>query len=252
MSLLQTPTCEVTGLPLPIRPSEPPKGARFGFHDYHHHFHPEKKLTNDNLSSLALRYSRGQDVPRSLHDRYHDIFDGPPIPKSESDRFTLTILACAGVIPRVAIDLSEPRTHQVLELSDKEHQILADNQVTHIETATRPDNRQKIRNTIGRFIACYALDQDISSIISDRVVDEFVHHSTDILRKKELGNFILREAVGHALDPVVSVHNIAKQEGLTPSHTHRQKSKTIASTFFTRNRLPDYHAELTNRLVKTA
>ncbi len=249
---LETPSCEVTGLPLPIYPSEPPKGARFGFHDFNHHFHPGKELEKSGLSGKALRHSRGQDVPRALHDRYHDIFYGPAVPETESERFRLTILACAGVLPRKAIDLSRPREFEVIDLTETEHHEFAQQELVHIERPNREDNRVKIRNTIGKFIACYALKQDISGAISERVVDEFIHRIDSPERKKELGNFILRQAVGVALEPVIEAHDMAKQAGLAPAAAASKKSINITRYFFMSNRLSDYHGEIAERLRATA
>ena len=244
---LTTPSCEVTGLPLPIRLSEPPNGARFNFHDYHHHFHPAKEL-RASLSGKALRYSRGQDVPRALHDRYHDIFSGPAVPDEESAHFKLTILACAGVVPNKVIDLSRPREFQIKTATKQEHQHFVEQNTIHIEQPNRIDNQTKIKNTIGKFIVCYALKQNLSDVISERVVEEFLETNNAIERKKELGNYILREVVGVALEPVIQAHNTAKEEGLAPASAKRRKIKQLTRLFFPSYRLADYHDEVAERL----
>ncbi len=246
---LETPTCEITGLPLPIRMTEHPQGAQFSFSDYHHHFHPDRSPLLSGVSGRALRYSRGQDIPRMFHNRYHRIFDGPKLPKTNTERFRLSVLACAGVVPRQALDLSEPRDFKIVNLKDEEHDALSGNGVIHIESATRYDNRLKIRNTIGRFFAQYALSQNVKEALSDSVIEQFLDPMISPERQKELGNFILHEALGSALSDVIPLHQQAKQEGLIGDNVKHKKAQSVVREFFIKPRFADYHAEVSRLLT---
>ena len=79
---LATPLDELTGLPLPIVISEAKHGSSNAKPDFHHHFHPERDLTNADDAMLALRKSRGQNLPRWIHEHHHKYFAGPEFPES--------------------------------------------------------------------------------------------------------------------------------------------------------------------------
>ena len=54
---LITPTCDITGLPLLIYPSEPQNGALFLPENFHHPEHPNKADELQDLDGRAVRYS---------------------------------------------------------------------------------------------------------------------------------------------------------------------------------------------------
>lgn len=65
---LAAPLDDLTGLPLPIVISPPFYGnSNDSFVDYHHSFHPERDLVYGDDAQVALRRSRGQNLPRWLH-----------------------------------------------------------------------------------------------------------------------------------------------------------------------------------------
>ncbi len=253
---LPTPTCEVTNLPLAIAKTEPTKGAQFSFRDYHHHFHPERHEQIQDVAGLALRYSRGQYMPRAIHDRYHEIFAGPQLSGDSSEKYRLCVLACAGVVPRQAIELSTRHEYRVIDLSHDAHAELADRRSIFIEGAWRKNksgglkqgNNREIRKSIGRFFAQYALQQDIHSVVSERVVAEFLDASTITRRRKELGNFILKEVLDTTIEEISPVHIAAQAEGLVSGQNNRQPRKVIRS-FFTTEFFPDYYGQIVQKLA---
>jgi hypothetical protein len=243
---LQTPTCEISGLPLPILPTEPDARALLLYEDYHHHFHPYNSPELKHLAGKAVRYSRGQEIPRYLHNRYHQLFEGPPLPTASEEKFRLTVLACAGVVPRQAIDLSREGDYRIVTLDDEQFERLSAPHSIHIDRAFKANQAYK-RRTIGRFFAAYAMQQNIRMAVSESVVEQFLDPLATPTRKKELGNFILKEALGLSIGSLIPVHKDLKKEGYVV--TRRQiPLRTVVNKFFTKDCFPDYHEEMAKRL----
>lgn len=244
---IQTPVCEATGLPLPIRLTEPPQGAQFHFEDYHHHFHPRMDPGLQHIDGKAVRFSRGQLVPRYLHDSYHKIFIGPELPVSREDKFRATVLACAGIVPRQAIDLSEPGSYTVVNLEDEEYERLASPRSIYIERAFKRDAGMYRRRSIGKFFAAFALEQDLRLVISDNVIGQFLDKKTSPEQKKTLGNFMLKEALELSIVDLSREHRILADDGLVLP-VRRRNPLEVVRKYFTKDRYPDYHNELAIRI----
>lgn len=248
---IKTPVCEVTGLPLPIAPNEPPKTeARFNFSDYHHHFHPRNDELLQGINGKAVRYSRGQFLPRVLHNRYHQIFNGPELPDNDTDRYRLSVLACAGVVPRQAINLSKPGEYQIVNLSNEEYASLASPDSIYIERA-RKRSEYYTRKTIGKFFASYALQQNVRDAVSEKVVGQFLDEKTTPERKKELGNFILREALGMTIDDIAPLDQQIRTERLVFGE-RAKPLLTVVRKFFTIEFFPDYHDTVAETLRRNS
>ena len=242
--LRPTPTCEVTNLPLSIRVHEPP-GAHFLSSDFHHHFHPRRALAEGSASGKALVLSRVQLLPRSIHEQYHRLFQGPEVSTETHERFRLCVLACAGVIPRQAIDVTQPDSRY--DLSSTEHGNLVHARTVHIERPTRSVAQQKVRNSIGRFFADYAMSQNIEDVVSEKVIAEFLDTNITNDRQKELGNFILAHAIDAAAEQIEPAHIVAQQEGLVLPEKSVRLRKVVRS-FFLPNYFKDYYPTLANKL----
>lgn len=246
--LERTPTCEVTGLPLPILPLEPEQRALSLPVDFHHHFHPResRELSKKVLGGRALRYARGQTVERYLHDRYHDFFEGPELPQTPEEHFRLCVLACAGVVPRQAIDLSTHGEYKVVDLTLAQFDELAKPTSIHLEAALhpKPDRGEKRRHEIGRFFASYALSQDLRSIVSNNyIIEEFLDPRTSAAKKAKLGNDILSVASSAAVEDLVPVHKELRRNGYVARDKANKVRKTIGS-FFTRHHYPAYYEQV--------
>lgn len=247
-----TPSCEVTGLPLPIQPEEPHESEALFFknYNYHHHFHPREDPALKSADGRALRYSRGQYLPVALHSRYHTIFAGPQLPEGEQEVFKTIVLACAGVIPRQAVNAY---SGEVVDLSSREYEYLSQPDVTYIEGAFNRisvKNARKPRNRLGAYFASYAVNQDLSGVISEKVIKEFVHKKTSPERRKELGNFILRTAVNESLSEVAPLHRELKHEGyVAPLAKKKKLGEIIIGSFFTKQNFPKYYSEVLGNLA---
>lgn len=256
--LKETPIDELTNLPLPIFTS----GPDFNEHaiNFHHHFHPgrstelgyteegekRKKHDPERIEGYALRYSRGQDVPKWLHDRYHDIFKGPQLPQNTKDKFTLTVLACAGVVPREALDLHTPREWVKRALDNKQHEFIR--RRIHYEGAGSLSATPKKRE-IGRFLADYVIQNSLDEVINESEVMTTVKNflkPRSAQQRFEAGRQILTQAIDVSVAELVPLLEEAKNEGMV-RHRARGLGQVVLK-YFTIDRFPDYYEPLENRL----
>lgn len=245
---LTTPTCEVTQLPLPILPT------LTGNEDFHHHFHPAKSPELGALTSLsgrALRYSRGQDVNRTLHNRYHNIFTGPDIPQTDDERLRLCLLACAGVVPRQALDLSTKGQFEIVDVDDETYRELTRPQSIHVEKQFHQFMGARKRQAIGEYFAAQALQLQIDDIVSRKVIKEFLGSKTKPERRMELGNFILKEASIELVRPLAPLYEDLKTEGYVGNRKVTSISKAVL-TFFTKDFYPQFYKQAEDRLAQVA
>lgn len=242
-----TPT--IHGLPYPIITREPFHPNSATDLTFHHHFHPASAVELADLAGEALRYSRGQMLPRWLHNRVHGIYAGPELPTTEQEKFELVVLGCAGYIPRWGIEIDDHGdAHKVL-LPPSRQRLVTPRHV-HIEDAyAKPSQQRYIRNRIGFFFANYALKQDLN--FPNSRIDEFLN-TPDEVRKLELGNQFLVESVRSAIGPVLSLRAQLLKENLRLQPGKPDRMKKIIRTFFVKEYFPAYHEELTNRLIVVA
>lgn len=207
---LVTPVDALTGMPLPIiaKPEDlnlkEPENK-----NWHHHFHPAKHPLLQGVGGIALRSCRMQYVPIELHNfgknTYHDYFEGPPLPENDSDQFALTVLACAGYIPREGINISKtgPRVYE-----------LNDEQLADLKALSNNDyiNFTYHNEFIREFFKQYALARDWS-YLRESTIEEFLT-SRDLERRRYLGHFILAKAIEMATDDIQQNYLTAFKEGL--------------------------------------
>lgn len=119
---LPTPLDELTGLPLPLLPSDKPLPLRSELTNWHHHFHPSTHpVIKQTLGGRALRNSRIQLVEATQHNysqnAYHRFYSGPDIPEDSATQFGMCVMAAAGYVPERAIDTAsgQPRTVAMAE-----------------------------------------------------------------------------------------------------------------------------------------
>jgi hypothetical protein len=254
----QTPVDDLTRLPLPILM----RGTDFYLREvnYHHHFHPEasvelgytesgKKLPTEDprrQEGRAVRYSRGQIVPKWLHTRYHNVFMGPELPQDPQAKFTAVVLACAGVIPRRAINLYTSDHYEEVELSDKQHDFIR-RRVFYEGAASQRNNR---KNKIGKFLATYAMDNSLSDILSEtevnRKVEEFLMPKSEEIRVSA-GRFILSHAVDASVANLIELHQEAKKEGMIKNS--KKMLGEIVLKYFPEYKFKDYLDPLEDRLA---
>lgn len=267
-----TPIDPITGLlPLPVLM----RGTDFYFKDslqnvnprpgnYHHHFHPRTseelgygangvKLSKGDplrLEGYGLRFSRGQEIPIWLHNRYHDIFYGPALPTDTKSKFASTVLACAGVIPRQAIDLYSSGEYKTKDLDDKQYDFIR--RRIYFEGAGSKLGNSR-RNVIGAFLANYILEHSVEQILDEKEVKDKVH---DFLRPKsqqqriEAGKFIIKYAIDASVAELSPLLNAAIAEGMV--WRERRKLSQVVLKYFKSEKFTDYYALLEDRLAAIA
>lgn len=242
---LATPVDELTGIPLPVIIIDPPhETANTEFHDYHHHFHPERDLIYSDDAELALRRARGQYLPRWLHEHYHHYFAGPELNYSRRQIFQTVVLACAGVVPRKAIDFSSYQGPKIVDVSDQNtYQALADS-IKH-EGERQSSIGGLARAQIGTFFANYAVEQSFEDVVSRKVINEFLD-TENAARRKVLGNLMLREAIHLSVEPILPVDKVLRQEGIL--RKRKTDFRNLVTDYFVRSRHPEYFQAIDRKL----
>lgn len=259
-----TPRDELSKLPLPVFVRR--RNYSLSDNDYHHAFHPRKSLdlghvypdivqTEDldmknfledlELEGKAVRYSRGQLLPKRLHQRYHDIFAGPELPISTTEKFGSVVLSLSGVVPRQAIYLTRSGDYQVRGLSNSHYNFLNDSSRMYHEDAHKENASAFKREWFGRFFAKFALEQSLTEIISESVINEFLR-SSDEIRKRTLGNTMLEAALNTSLDTLTPVYREARREGMVLNPLIEPFS--VVPRFITERTALEFHQSLENTL----
>jgi hypothetical protein len=108
-----------------------------------------------------------------------------------------------------------------------------------------------VRKNIANFFAAFAIQQQVQDVISEKVTGEFLDEQTTSERKKELGNFILREAIDMSIDDIEPVHENARREGLISRQKQLPLLKVVR-TFLTNDRMPTHYNQLETALQQSA
>jgi hypothetical protein len=239
------PTHEASGLPLTILGIEPPLSNAETWYDYDHRYYPASCRQLKNWDGLAVRFSSGQDLPRWLHNRKHKVFpEGPKLPVSREEKYNSVLLNILKYVPRQAIDLTRAYDYRVREMSDRQIEELVTSRAIHIDSDNRRRQDKFYRNTIGRFIAQQAVEQEMSHI-SPKLVDEFLN-TPDSRRRVELGNLFLADSVESSVEPIVRKRRELLDQGLV--QLSRQDPVTTARKLFIKSRFVEYLPELARRL----
>ncbi len=241
------PTHELSGLPLLVLPIDPPQRYAQEWEDYDHGFYPRTSRELKGFGGAAVRCARGQDLPRWLHERKHKIFpEGPVLPTTKDDKYKTCVLACADFIPRKALDLNKGNDYEIVDLTDEQIQQFASSRSVHIEDANHANTGTFYRNTIGKFFAFHAIEQNLDHV-NGAVIDEFLR-TQDSQRKTELGNLLLAESVEVAVEPVRTMMSELQEQGLV--QLTRKDPYTTVRKFFVKSRFKDYLSELHHNLER--
>ncbi len=192
----------------------------------HHPFHPRRswQLSGDvspsapfeqlgikEAAGLAVRYSRTQSLPIFLHDRYHKIFYGPPLPEDIKSQFTTVVLACAGVVPRQAIDLSSSGEVKIVSFSKNDYE--KTRHKINFEAASKKQYSK--RPQISNFLVNYMLEIQREDMLSQTRVESLV---ASVMRprndeeRRRAAREILAIAIEPSIEELIPAHEDAKQE----------------------------------------
>jgi hypothetical protein len=75
------------------------------FSDRNHVFFPRLHPLLQTIGGQAVRHARVQRVNRGEHNRYHELYDGPPLPQTEEEQFRATVFCVAKYIPPLALNM---------------------------------------------------------------------------------------------------------------------------------------------------
>lgn len=239
------------GMPYLLHPFDPPHANSSVWKDEDHSFYQRRSPELTDMAGRALRCSRVQETPRWLHNRKHRAFpDGTHLPKSEKEKFGLTILACAGYVSWMALDVRNVDNPTLVRASRNVHNYMRGKQQLHFET--KKNMRLEYRTvdaaskSIGMYIADYAKRQNITELVDDTLLDEFLSTPDDSKRLR-LGNKIIGFAIDAAIDPIKPVYRSALQnELIRPGITH---PFPLVTTLFPPQEWPKYHETLAELIV---
>lgn len=191
-----TPVCEISGLPLPILPPGPRENGAFLYPNVidpqgpneHHPWHNERAVKDIPFGGEALQNSRIQIIDWYYHKNYHDMFEGPILPADEDRLFRFLVTGVAGVIPLQALDVSRKGEFSVVDLTK--------NQQIQIASKIRVDQNKPV----ARFLAEYATKQEVSSVVDEIKIEQFLDKRTDGEKKREIASLLLGGAIGLSLE----------------------------------------------------
>lgn len=206
-----SPVDPLSHMPLPILPTDTiPRIIDGKRANWHHHYHPSDDPLLTSISGLAVRHLRLQLLPvKTRHQVYHNMFIGPEeLPETNDQRFGHIILACAGYLPRLAVDVRKDDPSEPVVMTNKMYERLQ----TSGEIAIRG------QGNISNFIRSHLVLQNFSHV-NESVIDEFLH-TPNMNRKRYLGHWLLAIASEIATEPLEPIYHQALDSGLV-----RQKKK---------------------------
>ncbi len=214
--LLQTPIDEFSGLPYCFAASADlapvaPKGMNHDRHGDWNHVFPRYEVRTsdspalqDDMAKLALISSRVQWVD---YDQHHEVYNhqfvGPPQPQTEEALATTLVMAEAGFIPEMAIDLSDGEPRVVGQTLAERHEFLLSGQV-----------RAWDKVAVRKWLFGYVFRQEVDHI-RENELDEFLH-TFDLERRIQLGHLLAAKMVERAVEPIDAVYSTARKQGLLP------------------------------------
>ena len=264
------PTDPMTGLPFVILPilASGDIDPNHPTVNYHHHFynrrHPDLegniKLDSDSRSKLgklslhevagfAVRMSRGQLLPMEVHYMVHELYKvGPVLPDNLDDKFKTVVMACSGIVPHYAIDVTAPVSQRIVYMDKTLFDEVASPKLICTERSyyDRPANFR--REVIGNFLMRYAIAEGLTAI-SSRTVHDFLRPRSESDRAHK-GNMILKEALRACIDPMSDRFEELQYYGMVQQHktsVHRAVRKYIHP-----HKYPDFLPELEQGLLQVA
>jgi hypothetical protein len=222
-----------TGLPYPIAPVWNSKNHVDSWEDRHHAAYQSLDPRMVGEAGRSVRHSRIQIVPRWLHNRYHSFYhEGIQLPSSELDKFCFAVLACAGVIPNKAIDVSGQKP-KLVNIDSKGYGYYRRNNRIHPEVKinkhTHEDDYAKYR---GIFFMKYILENNLETI-SPELLERFLEtdKNHNFKKRTRLGWLIVAKAIEGATEPITPIYKKAQELGMLdrtcPTDPRQVIKKTI-------------------------
>lgn len=212
MAELVTPTEQ--GIPYPLLP--PPyflPSDRPDLADDNHAFHPRLSPLLQGVSGEAIRNCRVQRTDwYDHHIIYHGYYDGPPLPRTEAERFRIVVMAVAGYIPDLAIDCHGYKPEIVPITTEVRERLWKGKEM-----------RVYRSGPVRKFMAEYVTSQDLSHV-DEKHIEEFLH--TDIEERRIfLGHWLLSQATEVATESLHEDYLDAHRRGkIVPGLTKKPEN----------------------------
>jgi hypothetical protein len=234
------PTDPFTGVPLPIL--HVPSRSLVESYDHTNFERTDPRLRG--LGGRAVRYSLGQMLPHNWHKIKHIIYGPPELPAVDDidAQFIRTVAGCARLLGMQAIDLrpSDP-AERIVTMTQEQFDFETDPSRMHIEDAYHPRRGLRVRRHLGKFFASFAMSRNLSHIKVE-LFDEFLK-TPHTARKRELGNWFIKESIAVAVEPLGTLQNVLYDNGYPHLRTKRNLSNVVRC-FFVREFFDDYFSEL--------
>jgi hypothetical protein len=143
----------------------------------------------------------------------------------------------------LALDMSREDWWNPIEMTPEQYLLATDPMRMHTEDAHKRHG-ERVRTHIGKFYAQYILSRDLSHI-QPKPVKEFLK-TNDHVRKKELGNWLLSEAIDTAVQPLKPLQQALLE--YRPIRGRRVDLRRAVRGFFSNYRFAQYYGELSARL----
>lgn len=179
-------------------------------------------LSLTKLAGLAVRVSRTQRLDPTAHDWTHNRYPvGPILPHTNREKFTMVANNCAGVVPRVAVDVTARRGKELVYMDDEQFAVVADPSQLHTEDYCyeRPDGYQS--QVLGLFFLHYSLREGLKHV-SKPMINDFLH-ATHPEQHREIGDNILQLTMASVVAPLLPAYDDFRRGGMV-----RDDSKNLS------------------------
>lgn len=237
-----------TMLPYSIAPAWATNNLVETWEDRHHAAYQRLSPELQGEAGRAVRHSRIQVVPRWLHDRYHSFYpDGIELPQTDLTKFCFATLACAGVIPNKAIDVSGSKP-KLVDIDAKGYRYFRKtgriSPEVKINKHTGENDYAKHR---GIFFMKYVLENNVNEISPD-LLKKFLSmdKSRHSKQRAQLGWLIVGKAIENATEPIKPLYKKAQEMGMLDKSCPNDPRQVIKMAV--RNHPPNYFDELERRV----
>jgi hypothetical protein len=236
-----TPIDEI-GMPLPLAPTDlERRDASQRKPDWHHHFHPKKSpLLTSDPGGESVRNCREQLYDFNIHHLdYHNHFTGPPLPKTEAQKFGISVLAAAGYVPAKAI-----------QFTDGEPEIVRLNKSQRGRLWSSGELRMASPKKVQDFLLQYSIGHGLLEV-DERLIDRFLNTSSD-QRRYRLGGILLDLAIDKAAKPLDPFYRTAWKKGYINRVSAHRPQRLIKTTLRVNSRQPILVDKLFDTLASAA
>ena len=208
-------TDSMTGIPVPMwydttfnhfdnRPEQQQR------RDDHHTFYPRAILEDGDLADKAFRACRVQTGPRWDHEKLHQIFAAPALPRWQLQQFGLVVLCAAGYIPDTALSFNEVGVPRYIDLTPERRSLLWSPKRVHVESPT----------LVQKYMLAFVVEHGLDREAARQHIDEFLHMD-ELTDRLAMGQLLIEEACKEVtsqeqLAPLKAVYSEARAHRRLP------------------------------------